>query len=56
MPSRSPWWQQAGTTNWHKEIVASGTGNQGYADPALVWTGARVEITGFNGGNLALRI
>jgi hypothetical protein len=36
------WWQQAGTSTWHPQVVAIG---RQYATPAIAWTGSAVVIT-----------
>jgi hypothetical protein len=39
------WWQAAGTTTWHQELVTSPFLGPGWnAAPQLVWTGSDVEI------------
>jgi hypothetical protein len=37
-------WQKAGTTKWHRQLVASGSRKQAYSRPAIAWTGSAVVI------------
>jgi hypothetical protein len=39
-------WQAAGTTTWHKQLVASG----GYSKPSIAWTGQAVFIATVTAG------
>jgi hypothetical protein len=37
-------WQKAGTTTWHKQLVAAGGKKAAYHSPSITWTGNAVAI------------
>ena len=37
-------WQKAGTTKWHKQLVAGASRKQAYSKPSIAWTGNAVII------------
>jgi len=37
-------WQKAGTTKWHKQLVGAGGRGQAYSKPSIAWIGSTVVI------------
>jgi len=37
-------WQKAGTTKWHRQLVGSGGRGQAYSKPSIAWIGSTVVI------------